>query len=271
MSDSQEPESWDDEFELDDPSPSTSRPRTSLNDDDDNDFGVWGDDDEDRTLTARSRPAKAPTPPPPVPPIPAALQSPVPSVFSSGSNNSTTHLRPTISRTSAGRASVGFANLPPSPPIHQERRRLKKKSRPPHEGVYEMQEYPMSDEDLPATVTPMGSPTTGSPLLQRIGSVKSRFSAKKKRASSTPSDVVLQEGMSTCFLSQLCIHSLQSLHHARLPLHNPNPGFFAPRMPIHRPRNSANARVLALYAKATYPPTWRQSFSMETTKTDMAV
>ncbi|KAF9029104.1 hypothetical protein BDZ89DRAFT_1065627 [Hymenopellis radicata] len=193
MSDSQEPESWDDEFELDDPSPSNSRPRTSLNDDDDNDFGVWGDDDEDKTLTARSRPTRAPTPPPPVPPIPAALQSPVPSVFSSGSNNSTTHLRPTISRTSAGRASVGFANLPPSPPIHQERRRLKKKSRPPHEGVYEMQEYPMSDEDLPATTTPMGSPPTGSPLLQRIGSVKSRFSAKKKRASSTPSDVVLQE------------------------------------------------------------------------------
>lgn len=196
MSDSQEPESWDDEFELDEPSPSTSRPRADVHDDDDNDFGGWGDEDEDRTLTARSRPARAPTPPPPVPQIPAALQSPVPSVFSNGSNNSTTHLRPTISRTSASRTSVGFANLPPSPPMHQERRRLKKKSRPPQEGVYEMQEY--SEEDLTSTTTPVGSPSNGSPLLQRIGSVKNRFAGKKKRASSTPSEVVLQEGVFVC-------------------------------------------------------------------------
>lgn len=187
-SDSQEPESWDDEFELDDPGPSTSR-RHHDPDEDDTDFG-WGEDDEDKTLTARTRVVRPPSPPPPVPPLPAGIQSPTVSVFSSSS--STTQLRPTVSRTSAGKSGSSFSNLPPSPPIHQERRRLKKKSRVPQDGVYEMQEYPMSDEDLP--IRPTTPPPTTSPILQRIGSVKNRFSGKKKRVSSTPSDVVLNEG-----------------------------------------------------------------------------
>ncbi|KAJ3937803.1 MAG: hypothetical protein NXY57DRAFT_6642 [Lentinula lateritia] len=53
-----------------------------------------------------------------------------PSHYSYGSYNSTTYLRPTVSRSSAGGG--GLSHLPPSPPIHKdrERRRLRKKSRP---------------------------------------------------------------------------------------------------------------------------------------------
>ncbi|KAF8625459.1 hypothetical protein AX17_006860 [Amanita inopinata Kibby_2008] len=110
------------------------------------------------------------TPPPPVPSIPASLltqhipptaqnrelntsptpqpfpRSPSSSVFSlpttiageSAYYGSTAHLHPTASRTSS--SGGGFAHLPPSPPIHKERerRRLRKKSRPQPQGVFEL-------------------------------------------------------------------------------------------------------------------------------------
>lgn len=256
----------------------------SLEEDDDDDMELgFADKEEDRTVTARSRraalshlgPSNA-TPPPPVPPIPLSIltatnpnnlppekpfpRSPTASVFSvptlnSGSgrdsvaysyyhNNSTTHLRPTMSRTSFG----GLHNLPPSPPIHKERerRRLRKKSRPPEAGVYELTamrnppSYPhpnnassdilesgsgegSSLDHAPsphaspqastsrrlASPDPFSSPsgskrnsTSASiglpspsgkvPLLSRIGSVK-KWGVRKKRASSTPSEVMIQE------------------------------------------------------------------------------
>ena len=118
------------------------------------------DEEEDRTVTARTRHRLArqstslanSSPPPPMPSLPLFARpfprSPTSSVFSvpattqtHSSYNSTTHLRPTISRSSSGAG--GLAGLPPSPPIHKERerRRLRKKSRPhnvPNPQVYEL-------------------------------------------------------------------------------------------------------------------------------------
>jgi serine/arginine repetitive matrix protein 2 len=118
------------------------------------------DEEEDRTVTARTRHRLArqvtslanSSPPPPMPSLPLFPRpfprSPTPSVFSvpataqtHSSYNSTTHLRPTISRSSSGAG--GLAGLPPSPPIHKERerRRLRKKSRPhnvPNPQMYEL-------------------------------------------------------------------------------------------------------------------------------------
>ncbi|ESK86650.1 hypothetical protein Moror_9711 [Moniliophthora roreri MCA 2997] len=210
------------------------------------------------------------SPPPPVPPIPFSLlntassstgyhfpRSPTSSVFSAPSvnsgresvaysyyhNNSTTHLRPTISRSSIS----GFANLPPSPPIHKERerRRLRKKSRPDPAGIelairgpipsrsvnasaesvglrYDRDVRPTTPQTPPRSSSPQlssaepvsspptagiaiksnnrqsvissaSSPPNKTPLLSRIGSVK-KWGVRKKRASSTPSEVMVQEG-----------------------------------------------------------------------------
>lgn len=312
-----EPENWDDDFDI---APNTpSKPSTSkhplgrgLDDDDDEDdreFGFNDGEEEDRTVTARSKRSAlshlSHSPPPPVPPIPLALlsatshysserpypRSPTASVFSvpatahSGResfyhNNSTTHLHPTSSRTS-----IAFANLPPSPPIHKERerRRLRKKSRPP-EAVYELavrnSMAPQSSSDFsegsdashsvrpesprtpvetpppqsysdPATPenhrnsisASVGSPTR-TPLLSRIGSVK-RWGVRRKRASATPSEVMLQDNersreasgrffkyLATSFTNPLLKSSgiLQAMTHRpiRHPLHLlPGPaGFF---------------------------------------------
>ncbi|THV04961.1 hypothetical protein K435DRAFT_835195 [Dendrothele bispora CBS 962.96] len=254
-------ENWDEDFDLSPVSTPAKQPimkDDAYEDDDDNelDFNA-ADGDEDHTVTARSRraalsrlsnntPANA-SPPPPVPPIPFNLlstaeqpfpRSPTASVFSvptSGRdsvaysyyhNNSTTHLRPTMSRTSM----TGLANLPPSPPIHKERerRRLRKKSRP-SEPAYEMtvrnppmlssrESLGLPEEDEPMTSStppptspdvsntpssnrnstnfssglPPSTPGGKTPLLSRIGSVK-KWSSRKKRSSSTPSEVILQQ------------------------------------------------------------------------------
>ncbi|KAK0437448.1 uncharacterized protein EV420DRAFT_1587913 [Desarmillaria tabescens] len=193
-----EPEIWDDEFELDEPVPSTSTApprRTSHELSSDEDFGLW--DSEDRTLTVRSS-RKPSTPPPPVPPLPSSLlHSPTASLFSAPSyhaNNSSTHLRPTFSRTSASTLS----HLPPSPPIA--RRRLKKKSRPPETmGMFEMQEF--SEEELPAAREKDDDPPTSPTVLTRIGSVKSKWGLRRKRASATPAEVVRDERHDTSWFA----------------------------------------------------------------------
>lgn len=230
-------ENWDDDFEDSRQSPKKvvvqQRHREESWDDEDDDesaeFGLFAE--EDRTVTAKSRRAalaRLTTPLPPLNPAPHP-RSPTSSVFSVPTTihtySSTTHLRPT---------SV-FALIPPSPPIHKERerRRLRKKSRPKPQGVFELAELPPTQErrsfsdldDLPrpslelstgrtamssrsdlssvedrpplvatAADTSIGSstgpvsipptPSKGTALLSRIGSVK-KWSVRRKRGDST--------------------------------------------------------------------------------------
>jgi hypothetical protein len=219
-----DPENWDDDFETDkaDTTPMTKRTRQEAYPDSSDDEAELGftDKEEDRTVTARSQPQLKlrQSPPPPVPALPLSLLSPVEpfprsptvSVFSipttSGRNSvgytSTSHLalRPSVSGGS-------LAMLPPSPPIHRERRRLRKKSRPPHieNNVFELIEeqrdspppLPPSTPERPST-SPLPQSDTGStgpqktPLLSRIGSVK-KWGVRKKRASTGPAEVMMHE------------------------------------------------------------------------------
>ncbi|KAG1824109.1 hypothetical protein EV424DRAFT_1396104 [Suillus variegatus] len=218
-----DPENWDDDFETDktDTTPITKRTRQEAYPDSSDDEAELGftDKEEDRTVTACSRPQLKlrQSPPPPVPALPLSLLSPVEpfprsptvSVFSipttSGRNSvgytSTSHL---ALRPSASGGSL--AMLPPSPPIHRERRRLRKKSRPPHieNNVFELIEeqrdspppLPPSTPERPST-SPLPQSDTGStgpqktPLLSRIGSVK--WGVRKKRASTGPAEVMMHD------------------------------------------------------------------------------
>ncbi|KAI0628351.1 hypothetical protein C8Q77DRAFT_1068231 [Trametes polyzona] len=218
-------------------------------DHDDGEYGFGDGDGEDRTVTSRSRgagmgmhiPFHLPVDPPPLPPMPPIPASPFPrsptaSVFSvpvssttgresvtGYSYSSTAHLalRPTLSGGSAAR----LALLPPSPPIHRERRRLRKKSRPPpnfEDGIFELDDRaevveppisarPVTPEQKKTRVGPDGagddsqraqdpantSAASGSgktPLLSRIGSVGKKWGAgRKKRVSTGPTEVALAE------------------------------------------------------------------------------
>ncbi|KAI9064987.1 hypothetical protein FKP32DRAFT_1665641 [Trametes sanguinea] len=143
------------------------------------------------------------------------------------SYSSTAHLalRPTVSGGGGGGSSAArLALLPPSPPIHRERRRLRKKSRPPpnfEDGIFELDDRAEIVDPPVRPVTPdqqhkkavardaahddpaapdVGntSATTSSgktPLLSRIGSVGKKWgaAARKKRASTGPSEVMLRE------------------------------------------------------------------------------
>ncbi|KAH9940223.1 uncharacterized protein BXZ73DRAFT_99214 [Epithele typhae] len=228
-------ENWDDEFEdKSDKGPSprkrTPRKRQSWSDEEE-DYG-FADREDDRTVTSR-RVAGVPfilsSDVPPVPPLPSPFpRSPTASVFSvpvssngressaGYSYSSTAHLalRPTVSGNSA--IAARLALLPPSPP-HRERRRLRKKSRPPHqleeEGIFELddraelveQARPVTPETNgrrrePPPIPPDDPPqdvgntsTTRTPLLSRIGSVGKKWSARKKRVSNGPSDIALRE------------------------------------------------------------------------------
>lgn len=164
-------ENWDEDFEMGvDASPSSKRSRgdASWDSSDDEELG-FGRDEDDRTVTQKSRPrplAALNTDIPPVPPLPPYLptipsgalpsdpapfpRSPTLSVFSipttvsggrdsaSGNYGSTLHLRRTHS---AGSSSPSHSHhqhitgrFPPVSPNRgtRERRRLRKKSRPPH-------------------------------------------------------------------------------------------------------------------------------------------
>ncbi|KAI0942760.1 hypothetical protein AcW1_003305 [Taiwanofungus camphoratus] len=234
-------ENWDEDFAASGTSPKGKVPArrgaswgSSDEENEEDDYGLGKSDLEDRTVTSRSRPVPLHLPhdpPPPIPPLPLPFQrSPTASVFSMPSTaaghsahdySSTAHLalRPSVS---AG--SSALALLPPSPPIHRERerRRLRKKSRPPGavghvalaEDVYEMDDIPRPpstpekkagfplpaslDEPPPLDAQPSSSTstapsTTKTPLLSRIGSVGRKWGARKKRASTGPSEVTLHE------------------------------------------------------------------------------
>lgn len=233
--------------------PLPSRHDQFMSDDDDDDDADFGSPtaEEDRTVTARSR--RAPqqhTPPPPVPSIPFTLtpltatpststttymhlsapfpQSPTASVFSvptssvaeTTSLRSTAPLRPSLTRVSANNT---LKHLPPSPPIHRERRRLRKKSRH-QEGAFEYVDmnanshYSLSEFDqeqqlneldsrrppspsaiVPEPIavdipsTPPQSTGSGGAILSRMGSLKTRWTGRKKKASLTPSEASKNE------------------------------------------------------------------------------
>ena len=155
-------ENWDDDFEDSRQSPKKiiQRHREESWDDEDDDekseFGLFSE--EDRTVTVKSRRAALARLS-----APAHLpHSPTSSVFSVPTTihtySSTAHLRPTSA----------FALIPPSPPIHKERerRRLRKKSRPKPQAVFEMVEIPsqerssFSDVDLPRPASEFDSRRT---------------------------------------------------------------------------------------------------------------
>ncbi|KAH9927892.1 hypothetical protein B0H21DRAFT_894832 [Amylocystis lapponica] len=227
-SNAREHENWDDDFEERQShkrkSPRRDLPWGSSSDEDELGFA---DREDDRTVTSRSRgiPIGLASDIPPVPPLPSSFpRSPSTSVFSmpssyggresSAAYSSTAHLalRPSISGTSSA-----LALLPPSPPIHRERRRLRKKSRPPPntvDNIYELDdraeaaarqrsmspELPInapplaSSEDTHSEPVPAMSPASKTPLLSRIGSVGKKWgAARRKRTSTSPADVSLQE------------------------------------------------------------------------------
>ena len=213
-------ENWDEEFAATEP------PAENWDDE----FGHSSDeeqaDKEDRTVTAHTRhfqPAHA-TPPPPVPPLPDELRmqdprfSPTDSIFSlpttigrpeSSTGYSVTSiaaLRPTGAFTSARR----FAGLPANTPT-RERRRLRKKSRPPpmdgtvmelddrsptppevHERASTPEPpdaYPLDlNPQTPQHINPPAPAANKTPLLSRIGSVKN-WRPGRKRLSTDPKDV----------------------------------------------------------------------------------
>ncbi|KAF9442540.1 hypothetical protein P691DRAFT_765119 [Macrolepiota fuliginosa MF-IS2] len=207
-------------------------------------------------------------------------QSPTASVFSvptssvadTTSLRSTAPLRPSLSRNSANNA---LKYLPPSPPIHRERRRLRKKSRPQPQGMMELMDmhyhYSPSDTEADyrleevderrtpspppvpidpgsATVpqTPSQSTSAGGALLNRIGSVK-RWTTRRKRGSTTPSEVAKEEkgkDATNCedHPTPRPRTSLSSLLHTSQPIPPPPPSsswFFRSSSPVYsRGRNS---------------------------------
>ncbi|THH15007.1 hypothetical protein EW146_g5406 [Bondarzewia mesenterica] len=205
---SHDTENWDDDFDID---KGNSPPRDATWESSDEDDGLgFADQEEDRTVTARSRRTGIPKqfPPPRVPPFPSSLlQEPFPgsptmSMFSIPSgHDSVAHSYASHVPLRAGNSSA-LAMLPPSPPIHKERRRLRKKSRPPDNTLFELLDR---DRDGPPPVpspphpppteismTPPDHPATKTPLLSRIGSVK-KWGTRRKRASTDPSEVILNE------------------------------------------------------------------------------
>jgi hypothetical protein len=159
-------ENWDDDFEDSRQSPKKiiqrRREETWDDEDDDDDddenseFGLFSE--EDRTVTAKSRRAVLARLSAPSHHLP---HSPTSSVFSVPTTihtySSTAHLRPTSA----------FALISPSPPIHKERerRRLRKKSRPKPQAVFELVEISserpsFSDVDLPRPASELDSRRT---------------------------------------------------------------------------------------------------------------
>ena len=234
-------ENWDEDFEDHartgaSPRRRTPRKRTSWGSSDDEDESAFADREDDRTVTTRSRGVPFHIPidtPPPVPPLPSPFpRSPTASVFSvpvstttgressagySYSSHAHLPLRPTVSGSNSAAVAARLALLPPSPPIHRERRRLRKKSRPPHnfeEGIFELDDRTEFQEpsrpstpdnskrgrDPPPTslddpLPEVGHTSTGkTPLLSRIGSVGKKWGAgRRKRASTGPAEVALRE------------------------------------------------------------------------------
>ena len=157
-------ESWDDDFDFQSSptrhsvdAPTETEEDWDMDDDDD-------DDDQDRTLTT------------PCPPLTTNPQSPTTSVFSTD----TTSLRSTVPLFST-----------PTPPLHREPRRLRKRSRP----LAQLPDDPNTPQEVHERQTPSPQPPPDSSgfLSSGIGSVK-RWSSRRKKKTSVPSDVTKDQG-----------------------------------------------------------------------------
>jgi hypothetical protein len=199
-----EPENWDDDLDANKfVSPRKDHAWDSSDDDD-------GVDEEDKTVTARPRkgPLGNRSPPPPVPSLPLPLESvgetfpgsPTLSVFSiphSGRESVNTYSSLAHLPLRGGNASAR-AMLHPSPPPQKGRRRLRKKSRPPDNNVFELLDrrrdiaplpsppQPSSPNQAPIDLPPSeASNSSRSSILSRLGSVK-RWGVRKRFTSPGP-------------------------------------------------------------------------------------
>src|SRR6266403_596270 len=211
-----EPENWDDDL---DAHKFVSPRKDNAWDSSDDDDGI---DEEDKTVTARPRrgPVGKHTPPPPVPPLPLPLESvgetfpgsPTLSVFSipaSGRESVNTYSSLAHLPLRGGNASAR-AMLHPSPPAQKGRRRLRKKSRPPDNNVFELLDRRQDIASLSSPPQP-SSPNEGpvdlpsseasnnssrSSILSRLGSVK-KWGVRKRFTSPGPGDAPESEQAET--------------------------------------------------------------------------
>ncbi|KAF7972308.1 hypothetical protein HWV62_18486 [Athelia sp. TMB] len=230
----EENENWDDDFEdpeliSNPPPPPRLAYVTSGSDSDSEDFGMATSrerdkaDAEDRTVTARSRPhahANAQkhrtsrasnfqdSPPPPVPALPASVSNahgvePFPAaVFTAPGKEREKERKHELG--------IGLGTLPPSPPIHRERRRLRKKSRPSGltddaflSDVSQRSSMALDPSHPPPHSPPPNLPqppqeTTSPRLLARIGSVK-KWGVRRKRGSTEPSHLARPDSAASDF------------------------------------------------------------------------
>ena len=163
-------ESWDDDFDFQS-SPTRHSVGASTDTEEDWDMDNDDDDDQDRTLTTPCPPLTTPRPP-----LTTNPQSPTTSVFSTD----TTSLRSTVPLSST-----------PTPPLHREPRRLRKRSRP----LAQLPDDTNTPQKVhePPTPSPQPPPDSSGFLSSGIGSVK-RWSSRRKKKTSMPSDVTKDQG-----------------------------------------------------------------------------
>jgi hypothetical protein len=205
-----EPENWDDDLESNRfISPKKCQSWDSSDEEDPTDFV---DQEEDKTVTARSRKVALinSSPPPPLPALPlqsvpvggAFPRSPTTSIFSLPSpRNSATYSSVAHLPLRSGSASA-LAVLPTNSPPQRPRRRLRKKSRPPDNNLFELLDRRQHSAPLPSppqssspNLEPIDLPVSDSSnpsrtsILSRIGSV-TRWGARKRRTSPSTADPV---------------------------------------------------------------------------------
>ncbi|KAI9461876.1 hypothetical protein F5148DRAFT_1214570 [Russula earlei] len=201
-----EPENWDDD--LDGNKFVSSKKDHAWDSSSDDEDGIDFADLEDKTVTARPRKSPLCKPSPPHPALPPPLPlgtlietlpgSPSHSVFSIPSGRDSVAYSSLAHLPLRGGSASALTMLPPSPPAHKGRRRLRKKSRPPDSGVFELLDRqrdiapslsPSSPIPAPVDLPPSEtSSSSRSSILSRLGSVK-KWAVRKRFTSPGPSDV----------------------------------------------------------------------------------
>ncbi|KAI9454490.1 hypothetical protein BJY52DRAFT_1284609 [Lactarius psammicola] len=203
------PENWDDDIDAGKFVSPKKDPTWDSSDEEDG--PEFADQEEDKTVTAHPRKVtlSRSSPPPPLPQLPlspvppgeAFPGSPTMSVFSVPSGRDSATYSSVAHLPLRGGASLTM--LPPSPPAQKGRRRLRKKSRPPDNNVFELLDreqdstplpsppQPTTPNPAPADLPPSESSSNNprSSILSRIGSVK-KWGVRKRLTSPGPSDAV---------------------------------------------------------------------------------